>query len=161
MTLLSTRTLQPPMCKPCLFVYVNQDPKGQPDVCCEQPYAVKQRLCLSCGARAAYLQVLCSWGPPLCHANPPVCPGEHTAAAWEAALACLQCEQAKVVFPGCLWGWWSQTLLISSEELDLSRKALCRWKGKQKDHDSVKVMWNRTGFPGSLGRALFIWCVVS
>lgn len=102
-----------------LLVYVSWDPRGQQGARCEQLYAVKQRLCLNCSTRAACLQILCSWGPPPCHANPSACPGEHTATAWDAALACLQCE---LVFPGWLWVWWEQTLLSSSEELGLSRK---------------------------------------
>lgn len=50
------------------------------------------------------------------------------------------CQQAGLVSAG----WQQQALLISSESLSLSGEALCRWKGKQKDHDFIEVMWNRT-----------------
>lgn len=49
-----------------------------------------------------------------------------------AALACWRWEQAQLVFPGWLWGWWCQTLLISSKDLGLRRRALCGGKGNRR-----------------------------
>lgn len=98
-TLLSTEALQPQMCKPSPLVYSSQDPAQ--DVCCQQPYAVKRWLCLNRSARAVCLAgctFLTSCSSPPCHADPPVCPGQHAAAARGAGVSRLAIANVALLF---------------------------------------------------------------